>query len=460
MKEQDDTICALSTPYGRSAIAVVRLSGPESTEILSKIFTPERNQQRTNPRTAVYGRLIDPRNGEQIDEVMATCFSAPATYTGEDMVELSLHGNPLLISLTLESLCYLGARIARPGEFTLRSFLHGKMDLSQAEAVRDIIDAETLFQARTAARQKSGMLTQQMRPIKESLIEIIINLESAIEFAEEELTLASKEEISEKLEEVLHRFDDWIRSYQQGRIIRDGFTLAVIGRPNVGKSSLFNKLLSQSRSIVTEVPGTTRDLVTESMNISGIPVHLQDTAGIHHSLDPVELIGIDKSRQAISDANAILLVADTSREQTKQDLLLKDELGILPRIVILNKNDLESRWSSEEIENFCAHWPSIRISAKTGTGIDELKETILQTILGSGTIPGEGLLITNVRHYQHLGEAASFLVKARQALHEGLSEEFILSDIYKCMESFGRITGETHVEDLLDEIFSRFCIGK
>ncbi|HSW38235.1 MAG TPA: tRNA uridine-5-carboxymethylaminomethyl(34) synthesis GTPase MnmE [Acidobacteriota bacterium] len=460
MKDQDDTICGLSTPFGRSGIAVVRVSGRDSHSLLSGIFRPRLKKIETASRTAVYGELIDPRDGERIDEALATCFFSPATYTGEDMVEISLHGNPVLVSLTLESLCFLGARLAGPGEFTLRAFLHGKIDLAQAEAVRDIIEAETIFQARTAARQKAGVLAQQLRPLKETLIDIIVNLESTVEFVEDDLAPVSRKEIAGKIEEGRFQLQGWLRSYHQGRVVKDGFTMAVIGRPNVGKSSVFNKLLSKSRSIVTELPGTTRDMISESLNIGGIPVHLQDTAGIHYSSDPVEKLGIDKSRQAINDADAILLVIDISEKQTEQDFKIKEELGLLPRIVILNKTDLDSRWSAEEINKFTEQWPYIRVSAKKGTGIEDLKSLILKKILGSDTIATDGVLITNIRHYRHLDEADGFLAKAMGALRDGLSEEFVLADLHKCIDSLGQITGETQVEDLLDQIFSRFCIGK
>jgi tRNA modification GTPase len=411
-------------------------------------------------RRATLGRIVDPRDGAAIDEAIATCFHSPHSYTGEDMCEYSLHGNPVIVNALLDCLCAMGARIAEPGEFTLRAFLNGRMDLSQAEAVRDIIDATTLYQAQVAARQISGLIAQEIRPIKELLVEVIVDLESAVEFVEEDLAAAPLESAIEKLEGIRRKLRDWVDSFHRGRLVRDGFSLAVVGKPNVGKSSLFNALLSQNRSIVTAVPGTTRDLVSEVTNIGGIPVRLLDTAGIHDSGSFIERIGMDRSRQAIADADAVLLVGDASKPLSSQDLALKEQLMGLHCFVVINKVDLPSCWSAKEKREFSGEWPCAEVSAKAMDGIEDLRSKILEHFFGATGVEQGGMMVTNLRHCRSLEAAESDLSRATAALRDGLSEEFALTDLYRGLKRFGEITGETGVEDLLTVIFSRFCIGK
>jgi tRNA modification GTPase len=460
MTDLADTICALSTPAGRSGIAVVRMSGAQCLAIFRRVFEANKSWDALPSRHAMLGRILDARDGSQIDEAIAACFPAPHSYTGEDMAEFSLHGSPVLVNALLDCLCALGARPAEPGEFTMRAFLHGRIDLTQAEAVRDIVDATTLYQAQVAERQRSGLWAQQLRTVKENLIDVIVNLESAVEFAEEGLSVASRATLIETLDQVKQELREWINSYRRGRIVREGFSMAVIGRPNVGKSSVFNALLAKRRSIVTEVPGTTRDLVSEYTNLGGIPIHLLDTAGIRQSNDLVERMGIDRSIQAMADANAILLVVDASRARSKHDGILKERLGGLSCIAVMNKSDLPARWSPEEKREYAGNWPVVDVSAKTGSGIEELRSEILKSILGAGAIQQEGTLITNLRHCQNLEETEKSLERGAAALREGLSEEFALIDLHAGLRKLGEITGETHVEDLLTEIFSQFCIGK
>jgi tRNA modification GTPase len=303
-------------------------------------------------------------------------------------------------------------------------------------------------------------LSDELRPVKEMLIDVIVNCESAVEFVEENLALASREGMVRQLAAAQRRLREWIDSYRQGRMISNGFGLAVVGRPNAGKSSVFNALLAENRSIVTEVPGTTRDLVSELTNLGGIPVRLQDTAGIHESDDHIEKLGMDRSLRAIADADAILLVVDTSRPRAEQDSVLKQRLGRLSCIVAMNKSDLPSHWSSEERREFAGDWPSVTVSAKTGSGIDELRSAILERIMGAGGMHHEGILVTNLRHCHNLEAAEKDLGHAAAALEEGLSEEFALIDLHRGLGRLGAITGETQTEDLLAEIFSRFCVGK
>lgn len=460
MKDQADTICALSTPPGRSGLALVRISGPQSFEMLNKVFKAQKAQDHFKPRIATLGQILDPKDGAIIDEAIATCFPSPHSYTGENMIELSLHGNPVLIEALLEGLCFVGARIAEPGEFTMRAFLHGRMDLTQAEAVRDIIEATTRRQAIIAARQRAGSIAHQIGPIKEKLIEIIIILESTVEFAEEDLPIEERVITEKKLESLRNELRQWIDTYRQGKIVRDGFILSVVGRPNVGKSSVFNAMLAQERSIVTETPGTTRDLVSEYTNMNGIPIRLQDTAGIRNSEDQIEQLGMSRTRQAIDDSDCVLMVVDLSQVRSEEDWELRKQLQGLKCIVVMNKSDLPCCWTKKEKEEFGAEWPWLEVSAKTGFGIDRLRTELISEVMGNAESEQDGIMVTNLRQYEVLGSALKYLDNGANTLKAGISEEFALEDLHKALKKIGEITGETQIEDLLGLIFSRFCIGK
>jgi tRNA modification GTPase len=460
MRDTADTICALSTPPGRSGVAVVRVSGPSTFTLFEKIFLPNRKRGSIPFRSAALGRIIDPRSGTEIDEGIAICYKAPRSYTGQDMCEFSLHGSPVLVSALIECLCAMDARIAEPGEFTMRAFLNGRMDLTQAEAVRDIIDSATLYQAQIAGRQRAGSVAEQIKPIRALLIDIIVNFESGVEFAEENLSTASRESVTEIIQEARQKLNGWTDSFRTGRIIREGFSIAVVGRPNVGKSSLFNTLLTQDRSIVDDVPGTTRDLVSEITSMGGIPVRLVDTAGIHGSGGFIERLGMDRSKQAIADADAVVMVVDGSCRVYPEDIELRKEMESLRCFLAINKCDLPSAWSGEEKNKFAGDWHIWDVSAKTKMGIAQLRTGIIEMMLGnSGTVP-DGMLVTNLRQCNLLRRAEENLARAARAIGEGVSEEYVLIDLRKALEELGEITGETGVEDLLGEIFSRFCIGK
>jgi len=454
MRNPTDAICALSTPPGRSGIAVVRLSGADCLAMLLQIS----GKSPFEPRKACLMRLIDPRSGEEIDEAIVTFFEAPHSYTGENLAEISLHGNPSIVTALVDTLCHLGARLAEPGEFTMRAFLSGRIDLAGAEAVRDIIEARTLYQARVAARQRDGALAKELKPVKDGLIEAIVNLESAVEFAEDDLPTASREAISDLLAAAGRRVEKLIYSFRKGRFFREGFALAIVGLPNAGKSSVFNALLGHDRSIVTDIPGTTRDLVTEDAAIGGIPVRIEDTAGLRYGGGEIEKLGMDRSRRAAADADVVLLVVDASRNLTEEEYGLRRQLPSPTGIVILNKSDLPARVTEEEKHLLAGSWPHIDASAKTGYGIDEVRSVILKQITGGEE--SDGFLITNLRHCQALEKALDGLVRGAGALQKGMSEEFALFDLRRALDALGEITGETGVENLLDEIFSRFCIGK
>jgi tRNA modification GTPase len=460
MVDLRDTICALSSAPGRSGIAVVRLSGPSCFGIIARVFTPHRAEREMPARRAVLGRVCDPHTGSELDEALVTCFRSPHSYTGEDVAEVSVHGSPVVVSHLLEFFCREGARLAEPGEFTLRAFLNGRMDLAQAEAVRDVVEANTLYQLQVAARQRSGELSRQLGPVRRQLADVIVSLETAVEFVEEDLAIESRTLLAGKLEGVLEELSKWIDSFRRGRIVRNGFSLAIMGRPNVGKSSLFNALLAEERSIVTEMPGTTRDLVSEFANIEGIPVRLIDTAGLRDGENKIEQIGVDRSMRVIADVDAILLVLDTSRPWCEQDEHLRTRLSSLSCVAAFNKSDLPSVWVPEQKAEYAALWPCIDVSALTGAGIESLRLAIQQHLFGDGAAERDGLLVTNLRHCRCLEAAREALTSAACTLGNGLSEEFILVDLHRGLRKLGEITGETSVEELLGEIFARFCIGK
>jgi tRNA modification GTPase len=411
-------------------------------------------------RLAVLGRVSDPRTGSELDQALVTFFHAPHSYTGEDVAEISVHGSPVVITQLLDCLCSLGARLGEPGEFTMRAFLHGRMDLVQAEAVCDVIQATTLYQAQVAARQRSGELSHQLKLVKEPLLDVIVNLETAVEFGEEDIPLESREALARRLGNVAQGLEKWILSFRRGRVVRHGFSVAIVGGPNVGKSSLFNALLLEERSIVTELPGTTRDLISEFTDIEGIAVRLIDTAGVRDGADQIEKIGVERSLRAMADADAVLWVLDTSRPCSGEDARLQKRLSGMPCVVALNKADLPSVWSPQQKEQYCSRWPCIEVSALKGAHIRELREAIRQQFFGDSAIQSDGLLVTNLRHCRCLEASRQHLTCATQALQSGLSEEFVLMDLRLALERLGEITGETTAADLLGEIFSRFCIGK
>jgi tRNA modification GTPase len=458
MPELNETICALSTAPGRAGIAVVRLSGGESVRIAREVFVPEQGGDPLPARRSVLGRVLDPRGGE-LDQALVTLFPGPRSYTGEDLVEISLHGSPVLVAAVLDALCARGARLAEPGEFTLRAFAHGRLDLAQAEAVRDMIEAKTLYQARVAARQRDGSLSRAIAPVRELLLDVIVQLESAVEFVEESLALEPRAHLLGKVRQAGERVAQWAGSFRRGRFIREGFEIAVVGRPNAGKSSLFNALLAEERSIVTEVPGTTRDLVSESTSFGGIPVRLVDTAGLRTAGDRIEQLGIERSYRAIADADAVVLVVDQSAAVSPDDEILRDRLGESAAAIAFNKADLPGTWSAAERERFAGPRPFAVVSALTGAGLDALHEVIECQLIG-GAADEEGVVVTNLRHCQALEGAAAALGQGAALLEEGASEELVLVELHAGLRRLGEITGETTVEDLLGQIFARFCVGK
>lgn len=454
--QEAGTIVALSTPPGRSGIGVIRISGEKALDLARSLvrdsnFSPE-------PNRISLKALYDPDTLEVIDRVVVTFFKSPHSYTGDDIVELSCHGSPPLLLRVLDSLLLLGARTADPGEFTMRAFANGRLNLTQAEAVRDLIEAQTHAAVCQAARQLGGELSKRLQPLKDGLLEIIVPLESSLEFVEDDLP----EDIARKTEEMLSalrtKIDEMADSFRRGRLLKDGLRVALIGRPNVGKSSLFNSLLSSDRAIVTEIPGTTRDTISEVINIEGIPVLITDTAGVRSSPDMIERLGIERTRRAIADADLIVPVLDGSQPLVNEDEEIVREAFGNRCVVALNKSDLES-FCSNNAQQIDDKVVLVSVSAKTGAGLDTLCKEIIKPFTAA-YLDESSFVITNARHYDLLRRTGESLQVAQGLIQEKVSEELILANLYEALRFLGEITGETTPEDVLSQIFSTFCIGK
>jgi len=442
-----DTIVAIATPPGRSGIGLVRLSGAEARPIAERILR-FRGDHEWRPWAASLADLVDEQSNV-VDQVVATFFERPRSYTAEDLVEIACHGSPVVLRFCVERACAAGARLAEPGEFTLRAYLNGRIDLPQAEAVRDLIDATTLYQARVAAQQVEGSVSRRIRPIKEQLLELIALLEAGIDFAEDDISVAPAEEILRRLNPIQHGVAELISTFSYGRLVHSGITLAIVGRPNVGKSSLFNRLLEQDRAIVTDIPGTTRDLVSEVASVSGIPIKFVDTAGIRAGQDLVETLGIERSYQAMADADLTVVVIDLSAQLHAGDLALIERAKQQGRYIVAgNKSDLPR--GAEPPQD------SVVVSAVTGAGLDELRARILP----AGAREQESGFITSIRHEQLLKESVEALQHASQAVEFGIPHEMLLLDLYAALRPIDAITGATTADDILNRIFSTFCIGK
>jgi tRNA modification GTPase len=447
-----ETIVAISTPPGRGGIGIVRLSGPRALDVAKPLLKLRGELDHARAR---FAEILDPETHTKLDEAVVTYFAGPNSYTGEDIVEIAAHGSPVVLDLLVRQSLHRGARLANPGEFTERAFLSGRMDLTQAEAVRDLIESQTLYQARVAAQQLDGALSRRVRPIKQKLVELIAILEAGIDFAEDDVDVAPDAVILDHLEAIAVPLADLDRSFEQGRIVHSGLALAIVGRPNVGKSSLFNRLVERERAIVTAMPGTTRDLVTERVSIGGIPIELIDTAGLREASDEAELIGIRKSREALADADLVLIVLDASVPVREDEAELIASLAGRRALIAANKSDLNLQQSQLQIPY---DLQLVHTSAITGEGLEELRTAILALVHGPG-IGNDGML-TSVRHHQAVTGAIASLDAARRALAEKVPHEMLLLDLYAALRHLDSLTGETTPDDILNLIFSTFCIGK
>ena len=450
----DDTIVAIATPAGRGGIGVVRLSGPEARHIAAGML---RLRHAIAPGHALFGDLVDDA-GERVDEVVVTYFAKPHSYTTDDVIEISAHGSPVVLRSIVERAIAGGARLAEPGEFTMRAYLNGRIDLTQAEAVRDLIESQTLFQAKVAAQQLGGALSHRLQPIKNDLIKLIALLEAGIDFAEDDVSVAPDEQIVHAMGKVRKPLEELAASFSFGKIVHEGITLAIVGRPNVGKSSLFNRLVERERAIVTPIPGTTRDTVSETVAIEGIPVKLVDTAGIRESSDVVESMGIERSRQAIADADVVLVVTEAAHAD-EGDAHLLEVTARRPRVVVANKADLVPGTKYQVPSSLVSgNGTQLRTSAVTGEGISELRAQIVATATGGAA--HEAGYLTNTRHHGLVQDSLRALDAAEQAVRNKTPHEMLLLDLYSALRPLDAITGQTTPEDVLNLIFSTFCIGK
>jgi tRNA modification GTPase len=477
----DDTIVAIATPPGRGGIGIVRLAGPQARAIGAPML---RLKHPLEAGRAVFGELVDPcgagalapdatplgpsvigapararapaPHNQKIDEVVVTYFAKPHSYTTDDIVEISAHGSPVVLRHVVELCLAGGARLAEPGEFTMRAFLNGRLDLTQAEAVRDLIDSQTLFQAKVAAQQLEGSLSKRLKPIKQKLVELIALLEAGIDFAEDDVSVAPDATILEYIAEVCPPLEELAASFAYGKVVHGGLTLAIVGRPNVGKSSLFNRLVERERAIVTAQPGTTRDLVSETVAIGGIPVQLVDTAGIRRALDEAESIGIRKSIEALADADLVLVVLDSTQPTSNEDRELLAQVEGRAAIVVENKCDL----GSSQLSALSSQLAQVQTSALTGQGIPELRAAILRHVSGEAGAQIETGFLTNVRHQKLVTDSLAALGAAQSAVAAHVPHEMLLLDLYTALRQLDEITGATTTDDILNLIFGTFCIGK
>ena len=464
-----ETIAAISTPPGRGGIGIVRLSGPEALEIAEQLVRLRGPLEHGRARLAdVLDHGLDPEqpdDNSRIDEALVTWFAAPNSYTAEDLVEIAAHGSPIVLNLLLRQALALGARLAEPGEFTHRAFLAGRIDLTQAEAVRDLIEAQTLTQARLAASQMGGALSARVMPAKHELLELIALLEAGIDFAEDDLAVAPESEIARRIAAIRPPLTTLQATFAHGRILHDGLTLAIVGRPNAGKSSVFNALVERDRAIVTAIPGTTRDTVSERIAMGGIPLELVDTAGLREAADEAERLGIVRSREALADAAIVLIVIDASEiapagELHDEERRLIESVQGRAALIALNKCDLVSSASNFPGQRGFGdtEMPIIATSAVTGQGIPELRQAILK--LATGGAAAEPGMLTSLRHHRSITQAIGGLDDAANAIASDIPHEMVLLDLYRTLWALDSLTGQTTPDDILNLIFSTFCIGK
>lgn len=447
-----DTIVALATPYGRSGIGVIRLSGQDALEITRKLVRDEKFLP--SPKYASFKKLYNLETADILDEAIITYFQFPHSFTGEDVVEISCHGSPVILRQILDFSLKLSARMANPGEFSLRALSNGRINLSQAEAIRDLIEAQSEASAKLSVRQLKGELSNQLQPIKNDLLEIIVILESSLEFVEDDLPDYQSGKIKDTLLDINHRLEKMASTFQSGRLLREGLKVALAGRPNVGKSSLFNALLGQERAIVTEFAGTTRDQLNENLVINGIPITLIDTAGLRETSDRIESIGVERSKRVIFDADLVIVLIDGSQKTTFEDFEIINQVKDINTLIAVNKLDLE-----QVNDNSFTNYSLVKVSAKTGEGLDLLQKAITEPFL-SKNLDNEGFLITDARHNDLLLRAISEIKNSSILLENKMSEEIVLVGLHNALKFLGKITGEVTTEDMLSRIFSTFCIGK
>lgn len=455
----EDTIAAIATAPGEGGIGIIRISGEESKSVLDKIFIPA-NPSSLQNRKMSYGNIVDPLSNKVIDEVLCVYMKGPKTYTVEDVVEINCHGGMVPLRKTLELVLANGARLAEPGEFTKRAFLNGRLDLSQAEAVIDVIKAKTDKTFDVALNQLEGIFSERIREIRNKLVDILVNLTVNIDYPDEDIEEITYEKLSFDLNEVLSEIENLLSSADTGRIMRDGLSVAIIGKPNVGKSSLMNSLLKETRAIVTEIPGTTRDTIEEHISIKGIPVRLTDTAGIRETDDIIEKIGIEKSKESFNQADLVIFILDSSRNLEHEDMEIMKLINPDKTVILLNKIDLNQILKKDDILLKNPGFTIIETSMKNQMGISEIENKIVDLVYGGKVSQNNNLMVTNVRHKDILEKSRKSLDDAINMVKMQEALEFIEIDVNSAYESLGEIIGETVQDDIINEVFARFCLGK
>lgn len=457
----EDTIAAISTPIGAAGIGIVRISGKDALNIAQKVFVSKKKKLLSECRnySLVYGHIIDGK-GRVIDEVLVSVMRGPQSFTAEDVVEINCHGGVVAVRKTLELVLKTGARLAEPGEFSKRAFLNGRIDLAQAESIIDLINAKTDKSLQVAINQLEGILSKRIKELSGELLGLMAQIEAGIDFPEHDIEELSRARISQKTEVLLQEINKMIASADTGKVLRDGLRTVIIGKPNVGKSSLLNALLKEKRAIVTDIPGTTRDVIEEVVSIRGIPLKIVDTAGIRETSDLVEKIGVEKTKQASLEADLILLMVDASTGITENDLEVLALLEGKKCIIILNKIDLKQQLNDPDLQKYFGKYEMVKMSLIKGQGLDQLENKIEEMVYSGRVATQDDLMVTSIRHQNSLEKAARSLRDALTAIDEELPTDCIAIDLKAAWDSLGEITGETIGEDLVDQIFSRFCIGK
>ena len=457
----EDTIAAISTPLGEGGIGIVRISGKDSIKIAGKIFKGEKLVNQLPSHRVNYGEITDSESGEVIDEVLLTLFLAPKSYTAEDLVEISCHGGQLVLTRVLEQALKSGARLAEPGEFTLRAFINGRIDLSQAEAVAEIIRAKTDLGLKLALKHLKGDLSERVNSYRDKLIDLLARLEVEIDFSEEDVEPLDRNKVIKELELIEKNLQALLATYDEGKILKEGLNVVIVGKPNVGKSSLLNALLKEDRAIVTPIPGTTRDVISEYANFKGIPVRLVDTAGYRISEDTIELEGIKRTKIEMNEADLLLLVVDTSSEIDQEDMDLKKLIGRSKYLLVFNKIDIASpdliRENERRLEERAT---TAKVSALKGDGLDKLKQMIVSSSRSLEKDRTQGVILSSLRHKDALSRAKRGLGLARKSLEKKMSPEFVALDVKAALDAIGEVVGKTVTDDILNKIFSEFCIGK
>lgn len=458
----EDTIAAISTPPGTGGIGIIRLSGKDVFSIVNPIFKGKKNQDLSTLRSHSihYGHIIDKETSKAIDEVLVMVMKAPNTYTKEDIIEINCHGGIVSVRKVLEQVLRMGARLAEPGEFTKRAFLNGRIDLSQAEAVIDIIEAKTDMSLSTAMDQLEGSLSHRIGELREELIEMMAHIEAAIDYPEYDIEELGYDRVRKRIEDIRAKIHRLLDTADSGKILREGVKTAIVGKPNVGKSSLLNALLREQRAIVTNIPGTTRDVLEEYINISGIPFKLIDTAGIRETEDVVEQIGVSRSKDIIESADLIIMILDLSTTLTEEDKYIMDLIEDKKKLVLLNKTDLPAKLDKEEIYNRFSQSEILEISAKNKKDVEKLEETLKEMFMSGKINMEDSVMITNLRHKDALIKADDSLKDALSTIDMGMPEDCLSIDLTNAYKYLGEITGESVQDDLIKKIFSQFCLGK